>query len=399
MHPTDGLRGTKSHKLQGRKIVLGITGSIAAVECFELARELIRHGAEVHAVLSDSAQDIVTPWAMAFATGNEVVDVIDWRVQHVSLLGNVPERADLLLIAPSTANTISKIACGIDDTPVTTMATTALGSGVPILIAPAMHLAMYQNPAVEKNVETLRKMGVRFIGPRMTEGKAKVASIDEIVEAVIRRLGKNDLAGRRVLVIGGSSEEPIDEMRIITNKGSGETAVEIAVAAYERGAEVELWMGRATVPMPSFIEVKRFSTIADVLGLAKGLKGDIVIVPAALSDFAPRPSEGKLPSEKEDVVLKLCALPKVLDTLRSRSKILVGFKAESGVTESALLSKATKRLTDGKLDLVVANDLRDVTAGRTKAFIVGAKKKRTIDGKKTELAEALMDEIVGLKAR
>jgi len=399
MHPTDGLRGTKSNKLQGRKIVLGITGSIAAVECFELARELIRNGAEVHAVLSDSAQDIVTPWAMAFATGNEVVDIIDWRVQHVSLIGNVPDRADLLLIAPSTANTISKIACGIDDTPVTTMAITALGSGVPILIAPAMHQAMYQNPAVLKNVETLRKMGVGFVGPRMTEGKAKVASIDEIVEAVIRRLGKNDLAGRKVLVIGGSSEEPIDGMRIITNKGSGETAVEIAVAAYEHGAEVELWMGRATVPMPSFIEVKRFSTVADVLGLAKGSKGDVVIVPAALSDFAPQPSEGKLPAEKKDVVLKLCALPKVLDTLRTRSKMLVGFKAESGVTESALLSKATKRLSDGKLDLVVANDLRDVTAGKTKAFIVGAKKKRTIDGKKTELAEALIDEIVGLRAR
>ncbi|MGD1060721.1 MAG: bifunctional phosphopantothenoylcysteine decarboxylase/phosphopantothenate--cysteine ligase CoaBC [Methanomassiliicoccales archaeon] len=399
MHPTDGLRGTESNKLQGRKIVLGITGSIAAVECFELARELIRHGAEVHAVLSDSAQDVVTSWAMAFATGNDVIDVIDWRVQHVSLLGSVPDKADLLLIAPSTANTISKIACGIDDTPVTTMATTALGSGVPILIAPAMHLAMYHNPAVQKHVKTLKEIGVGFIGPRIEGGKAKVATIEEIVEAVIRRLGKNDLAGRQVLVIGGSSEESIDEMRIITNRGSGETAVEIAKAAYERGADLKLWMGRATVPVPSFIATKRFSTIADLFALANGLKGDIVIVPAALSDFAPKPAEGKLPSETKDVVLNLCALPKVLDRLREGSKVLVGFKAESGVTEAVLLAKASKRLKDAKLDLVVANDLRDVTSGRTKAFIVGAKKTRKVDGTKVELATALIDDIVDLKAR
>lgn len=397
MHPTDGLRGTKSHKLLGRKIVLGITGSIAAVECFELARELIRHGADVHVVLSDSAQDIVTPWAMAFATGNEVVEIIDWRVQHVTLLGSMPGRADLLLIAPATANTLSKIACGIDDTPVTTMATTALGSGVPILIAPAMHHAMYHNPAVQKNAETLRSMGVGLIGPRVEEGKAKVASIEEIVEAVIRRLGRNDLSGRNVLVIGGSSEEPIDDMRVITNKGSGETAVEIATAAYERGASVELWMGKANVSMPSFIETKRFSTIADVLDLADGRKGDVVIVPAALSDFAPKQTEGKIPSESKDLVLKLCALPKIIDKLRGRSKVLVGFKAESGATEAVLLAKASKRLKEAKLDLVVANDLRDVTVGRTKAFIVGVKRKRRVAGTKAELANALVDEIVGLK--
>jgi phosphopantothenoylcysteine decarboxylase/phosphopantothenate--cysteine ligase len=260
-----------------------------------------------------------------------------------------------------------------------------------------MHHAMYQNPAVQKSVEALKEMGVGLIGPRIDEGKAKVASIEEIVEAVVRRLGRNDLSGRKVLVIGGSSEEPIDEMRVITNKGSGETAVEIATAAYERGASVELWMGKANVSVPSFIETKRFSTIADVLVLADGLKGDVVIVPAALSDFAPKQAEGKIPSESKDVVLKLCALPKVLDRLRDRSKVLVGFKAESGVTEAVLLTKASKRLKEARLDLVVANDLRDVTAGRTKAFIVGAKRKRKVAGTKAELANALVDEIVGLK--
>ena len=395
MHPTDGLRGTKSKKLEGRRIVLGVTGSIAAVECFELARDLIRHGAQVHAVLSQEALNLITPWSMEFATGNEVIDVIDGRVQHVSLLGNSPDKADLYLIAPCTANTISKITCGIDDTPVTTMATTALGSGTPVLIAPAMHLAMFQNPIIQKNVRLLQEVGVQFIGPRIENKKAKIATNEELVEAVIRTLGKKDMTGKSVLVIGGSSEEAIDEMRIITNKGSGETAIEIATAAFERGAEVELWMGRASVGMPPFIETKRFVSVADLSQMIKKANQDIVIVPAALSDFAPARSKGKIPSDEKDVILRLCSLPKVLDTLRSRAKVLVGFKAEHGIPEKELKAKAKKRLKEASLDLIVANDLRDVSAGKTKAFILRSDgKERKVDGSKSALAEAIMDEII-----
>jgi phosphopantothenoylcysteine decarboxylase/phosphopantothenate--cysteine ligase len=176
MHPSESLRGSRSNLLSGKRIVLGITGSIAAVECFELARELIRHGANVQAVMSENAMNLVTPWAMEFATGNEVIDVIDGRVQHVALLGDVPDKADLLLIAPCTANTMSKIACGIDDTPVTTMATTALGSKVPIIVAPAMHITMFTNPIIQQNLERLRQAGVEFLGPRM-EGKNEASCI------------------------------------------------------------------------------------------------------------------------------------------------------------------------------------------------------------------------------
>src|SRR4030042_1119662 len=123
MHPADHLRGTKSEKLKGRKIVLGVTGSIAAVECVKLCRELIRHGADVNVVMSKDAQGIVHPWALEFASGRPVTTGVDGRVQHVSQCGDVPDQADLLLIAPATANTISKMACGIEDTPVTTFAT------------------------------------------------------------------------------------------------------------------------------------------------------------------------------------------------------------------------------------------------------------------------------------
>ena len=399
MHPTDALRGTKSKTLEGKRIVLGITGSIAAVECFDLARELVRHGAQVHAVLSDDAAKLVTPWTMEFATGNPVIEAIDGQVQHVSLLGDTEGKADLLLIAPSTANTISKIACGIDDTPVTTMATTAIGSGTPVMIAPAMHLAMYQNPFVKRNVEKLVAAGIEMVGPRIEGKKAKVAENDEIVAKVIRRIGRRDLVGRKVLVIGGSSEEPIDEMRVITNRGTGATGVHLAMAAFHRGAEVELWMGRCQVPIPSFLAVERFATVEDLLELVKK-KGrqDAVIVPAALGDYSPPPSKGKIPSGKAELKLILHPLPKVLETLRPKAKVLVGFKAEHGLEERELVARARKKLSSVPLDMVVANDLKMVDMESTKALIVKPKGKiAKFTGRKSELADMVLDEAFHLE--
>ena len=196
MHPSESIRGMKSVRLKDKKIVLGITGSIAAVECLELARELIRHGADVHAVISPDGAKFITPWAMEFATGHPAIVELDGRVQHVDLLGDFPDRADLLLIAPCTANTISKVSTGIDDTPVTTMATIALGTGVPVLIAPAMHASMFHNPFVQENIERLGGVGVGFIGPRMEGKKAKIADNEEIVAGVIRTLN-GDLTRER----------------------------------------------------------------------------------------------------------------------------------------------------------------------------------------------------------
>lgn len=392
MHPSEGIRCAKSKKLQGKRIVLGITGSIAAVECVELARELIRHGAEVYAVLSLEAQKIITPCSMVFATGNDVVTDLDGWVQHVDQFGNAQDRADLLLIAPCTANTVSKIACGIDDTPVTTMATIALGSKTPIMIAPAMHAAMLENPIVQTNISALKYIGLEFVGPRMEEGKAKVASNEEIVEAVLRRLGKGDYRGKRVLVIGGSSEEPIDAMRVITNRGTGETAVELAKAAYERGADVELWMGRCSVHLPSYIPTRRFVTVGDLVKMVPQVSQDIVFVPAALSDFAPKRAEGKLSSESKELALVLEPVAKVLPLLRKKKIKLIGFKAESGIGESELVVKAEQRLKQHRLDAIVANDLSEVETGMTSVLFISNKGKYVrLTGTKREVADLLLD--------
>ena len=378
----------------GKRILLGITGSIAAVECLELARELIRHGAEVQAVLSPEAQKIITPCSMVFATGNDVITDLDGWVQHVDLLGNSEDKADLLLIAPCTANTISKIACGIDDTPVTTMATTALGSKTPIMIAPAMHAAMYDNPIVQTNISALKYIGLDFIGPRMDEGKAKVATNEEIVEAVLRRLGKGDYMGRRVLVIGGSSEEPIDDMRVITNRGTGETAVELAKAAFERGADVELWMGRCAVQLPPFIPTRRFVTVSDLVKMVPNVSHDVVFVPAALSDFAPKKAQGKISSESKELELILEPVAKILPMLRKKKVKLIGFKAESGVGESELVVRAEQRLKQHKLDAIVANDLTEVKTGMTSIlFLTNKGKYVRLSGTKRDVADLILDKV------
>jgi len=393
MHPSEAIVGSQSSLLKGKKIVLGITGSIAAVECFELARDLMRQGATVIPVLTPEAQKLVTPYAMNFATGQEVITELDGRVQHVTLMGDVAGRADLLLIAPSTANTISKIACGIDDTTVTTMATVALGSGVPIVIAPAMHGAMFNNPMVAENIQRLKKAGVEFVGPRMEGKKAKIAVREEIMHAVIRKLSDGKLKGRRLLIIGGSSAESMDDMRIVTNKGTGETAVELVKAAYHEGADVELWMGRCTVALPSFISIKRFESLADLEKMITHLDHEMVLVPAALSDFTFDQKKGKLPSEAKVTKLQLKSVPKMLPLIRQRCDKVIGFKAESNVKKDELVNEALASLKRNDLLAVVANDLKEVKDGRTKVVLVSSDARISMEGSKSEVALQLMKEV------
>lgn len=393
MHPSEAIIGSLSSLLKGKKIVLGITGSIAAVECFELARDIMRHGATVIPVLTPEAQKLVTPYAMNFATGQESIVELDGRVQHVTLMGDVQGRADLLLIAPCTANTISKIACGIDDTTVTTMATVALGSGVPILIAPAMHGAMFNNPMVAENIEKLRKAGVEFIGPRMEGKKAKIAVREEIVHAVIRKLSEGKMKNRRVLIIGGSSAESMDDMRIVTNKGTGETAVELAKAAYHEGADVEMWMGRCSVTLPSFIPIKRFESLADLEKMIADIDHDMVVVPAALSDFTFDRKKGKLPSEAKVTKLQLKSVPKMLPLIVKKCDKVIGFKAESGVKREDLVKEAVESLNRNFLQAVVANDLKDVRPSSTKVVFIRSRYQVDIEGTKGEVAHQLIKEM------
>lgn len=390
IHPSQEIFCQKSTKLRGKTIVMAITGSIAAVECFATIRELIRHGADVYPVLTPAATKLVAPDALEFASGHKPVTELSGATEHVAMVGN-PMSADLFLVYPATANTVSKIANGIDDTPVTSMAAVALGSGIPVAMAPAMHEAMYTNPAVKANMERLESWGVKFIGPSTDGVRAKVASRDEVISTVFRMLSRNYFSGRRLLVIGGRSEEPIDSMRIITNRSTGLMAVALAKRAFERGAEVELWMGGSSVDLPDFIPTRRFSTVSELVGMVEGLDHDIVFVPAALADFTPREfTPGKIPSN-EGFELELDPVPKVLPIIRSKCPRVIGFKAESGLTEEGLIAKARSRLEQYDLSAVVANDIDDAGRTTSSAILVTADDYRNITGTKDEVSDAILD--------
>ena len=394
MHPSKRIHAAKSQKLAGKQVVLAVTGSIAAVETVKLARELIRHGAEVVPVLSKDAAEIIHPNALQFATGRDPIMRLDGSVPYIELVGT-DGTADLVLIAPATSNTVSKVAMGIDDTVVTTFAQNALGAGIPILIAPAMHETMYANPIVAGHIKSLLALGVEFVEPRMEEDKAKLADIEEIVERVIRRIGTRELAGKRVVVVAGSTVEPIDDVRILTNRSTGETGMELAKAAFEKGAEVELWLGRHHTVAPLYISAKSFETTADLAAMAGPMKADVCVVPAAISDFAPRKAKGKIPSRKGPLSLELEPTPKVLPALRKGAKVLVGFKAEAGVSAAELRSRAMDLLKEADLDVVVANDVARVGKAKTSILILDKKGRgESFEGSKALAAETIWRAVI-----
>lgn len=389
MHPSEEIYCERSTKLRGKTIIMGITGSIAAVECFSTIRELIRNGADVYPVMTREAQKIVTPDSLEFASGHRPVTDLTGRTEHITMMG--ARSADLLLIYPATANTISKIANGIDDTPVTSMATVAIGAGIPIAIAPAMHESMHRNPAVAENMERLRSWGVSFIGPRTDGVRAKVASRDEVVAWTFKILSRNFFHGKRLLVIGGRSEEPIDSMRIITNRSTGMMSVELAKRAFERGADVELWMGGCSVELPDYIPTRRYATVDELVSMVREIDHDAVLVPAALADFAPHAvAEGKIPSDR-GFMLDLESVPKVLLLIRTRCDVVIGFKAESGLTRQELTERARSRLELYDLAAVVANDIDVVGKKSSSATLVTRTDAKDITGTKAEVSDAILD--------
>jgi phosphopantothenoylcysteine decarboxylase / phosphopantothenate---cysteine ligase len=397
MHPADRIRGSEGKALDGKTVVLAICGSIAAVECVTLARELIRHGARVVPVMTPAATRILHPDAMEFATGMRPIVELTGQVEHVRYCGAPPREADVLLVAPATANTLAKMALGIDDTPVTTFATTALGSRMPVVVAPAMHEPMLESRPLKARLEDLKALGVAFVEPTMEEGKAKLASAADIVAAVSRACGPQDLAGRRALVIAGSTAEPIDSVRVITNRSSGRTGAEIARALHARGAEVTLLASEGLVERfhPPAAKVVTFGSVADIMERLKAM-GDlgafaVIVNCAAISDYTLERRDGKIPSGLEPLSLELRPAPRVLAAIRERfSGLLVGFKLEAGVDAGGLVQRARKRQAEHRLDIVVANMLEDVSAGRTHWRILdGEREVEEVEGSKAEAAERL----------
>jgi phosphopantothenoylcysteine decarboxylase/phosphopantothenate--cysteine ligase len=372
MHPSDEIRGEKSKILINKKIVLGITGSIASVECVKLARELIRHGAEVFPVMTRSAIKIIHPDAIEFATGNKPIIDLTGKTEHITFCGDVKKPADLFLISPCTANTISKITYGIDDTSVTTFATTAIGSGMPVLIASAMHLSMYNHKIIQKNIKKCKKIGIKFIEPKLEGNKAKIASVNEIVDHSIRELNDKDMKNIKILIIGGSTNESIDDVRFISNNSSGKTAISLVKNAFYRGAHVELWYGCSYEPIPSYISNIKFRSVYNLIDLIDKkdiIKFDIIIVCAAISDFIMDKKKGKI-SSSDKIKLELIPAPKIISKLRKKTSnsIIVGFKLDSN--KKLAIDKSNNLIKVNKLDYVIANLISDINTEQNKIWIV-----------------------------
>jgi phosphopantothenoylcysteine decarboxylase/phosphopantothenate--cysteine ligase len=387
------LKSSKSRSLEGKIIVLGVTGSIAAVRTVELARELIRNGADVHAVMSSAARQILHPYALEFATGNTVITEITGRVEHVEFFGK--RKASLLLIAPCTANTIGKIVHGIDDTPVTSFAISALGSNIPIMIAPAMHASMYDNPLVIENIGKLSSLGIELVNPRIIEDAAKIAPNEEIVLRVERTLGTGALKGKKIIITGGATAEAIDPIRVLTNRASGRTGYELALEAYRRGAEVTLVGPYTELYCISVVYADTVEGMIERVLKELGMGYDLLISSAAISDFIPETSPSKIKSDKE-FFLKLRPAKKMIKEARARYPELkiIGFKAETNLSSEELIKRARDFMAESKLMMVVANDIGklDFLGEENDVYIID-KDITHIKGHRRENARAILDRI------
>ncbi|MFX1322811.1 MAG: bifunctional phosphopantothenoylcysteine decarboxylase/phosphopantothenate--cysteine ligase CoaBC [Promethearchaeota archaeon] len=368
-HPSKDIVESKGTILRGKTICLCLTGSVAVISAPIIARELMRLGAEVICVMSKAATELINPALMEWATGNPAITRLTGAVEHVYLAGERPRgvgKADLILVCPATANTISKIANGIDDTPVTTVVSTAFGSSLPIVIVPAMHESMYNHPILAKNEKKLRKAGLDILAPRISEGKAKIAKIDDVIDRVIDLLvAKKDLEGKKVLITAGPTREAIDSVRFVSNRSSGRMGIELAKEASARGADVLLIAGKCMVKIPEYIKSIHVVSTEDFIKTVKDELAynnyDFFISAAAISDYKPVECiEGKISSDNiKSLQVNMMLTPKIIDVARRKdyNLFIVGFKAETNVSKSELINRAYERLKKSEIDMIVANDI------------------------------------------
>ena len=386
--------------LEGVNVVLGVSGSIAAVKTVELAHELRRHGAAVRGVMTPAAQGIIHPWALEFATERDVVTEITGRVEHVELCGR-DGWADVLLLAPATANTVGKVASAVDDTPVTTCATTALGAGVPVVCAPAMHEPMYDHPGVDSALDQLEAWGVAFVDPRLEEGKAKVATEAAIVSGVARALSSGALDGRRVVVTAGATAEPVDPVRVLTNRSSGKMGRALARACYVQGADVTIVHGTGSskpavdTHYADLVWVERADEMLDAtLDACEG--ADALLSAAAVSDFTVAAAAEKIRSG-EARSLDLEPTPKLIDTVREHHPDLpiVGFKTETSGDDESMVEEARRIMDRAGLSFVVANDASVMGSDETRALLVDEGENEPFAGSKPALGERIAARLAG----
>jgi phosphopantothenoylcysteine decarboxylase/phosphopantothenate--cysteine ligase len=360
-HPSLDIVSSKGMELSGKKIVLCVAGSVAAYKAIELARLLMRHGADVTCVTSNAVTKLVQPEYFKWATGNEVITKLTGELEHIRLADY--NQSDLVIVYPATANTLGKLANGIDDTPISTVLTVGFGSKIPILMCLAMHASMYDNLAVRKNIDYLKNK-IEFLAPKMIEGKAKASEPEDVLEYVLSKFGFSSvLKNKKVLMTAGPTIEHIDPVRAITNLSSGKTGVLLASELISAGAKVTLVYGPGEEKPPKgakIINVESSNDMHDAIKKELKKKFDIVIMAAAIADYIPvQASKNKIKSSKSQLKISLKKSPKIIDQIKKyqKSVFLVGFKAEANVSKNQLIKSAQKKLRDSSSDMIVANDI------------------------------------------
>lgn len=394
--------------LQGKHVVLGVSGSIAAYKAADLASKLIQSGAQVSVIMTAAAQHFVAPLTFRSITHQPVLT--DWfdpasdlAIQHVALA----ESADAVLIAPATADVLAKLAHGMADDPLTG---TVLATAAPVVTAPAMDAHMFDNPATQQNLRLLQERGVVIVGPEAGRlasgltGMGRLASSEAIIGALSQVLGRTgDLAGRHVVVSAGPTEEPLDPARHITNRSSGKMGYAIAEAARDRGAHVTLITGPTALPNPPGVELRRIRTALELFQAVQQATGvaDALIMAAAPADFRPAAVAAQKIKKgaEESMTVELLKNPDILAGTTG-SFIKVGFAAES----EALLNNARSKLSAKGLHLIVANDITATDSG----FDVDTNRVTLVDRDggveelplllKSEVADRILDRVVSLLA-
>jgi len=352
--------------LRDKTIVLGVTGSIAAYEAAEIASELTKAEAKVNVIMTKAATEFITPLTFRSITGRPVVTEMfdltsEFSVEHVALA----EAADVVVIAPATANVIAKIATGIADD---MLGCTVLATKAPVIVAPAMNVNMYQNPITQENIAKLRARGFIIVGPAsgwlacgMT-GPGRLADVEEIIDVIKQVLAKkSDLTGKKIVVTAGGTQEPLDPVRHLTNRSSGKMGYALAEAARDRGAKVTLVTAPTAIPEPVGVEVVNVRTAQEMFEAVKKAvsRTHALIMAAAVADYRlVKISESKIKKVKPTLTLELEGTPDILGTVKGNF-IKVGFAAE---TEN-LVENARKKLRRKQLDLIVANDITSPDSG------------------------------------
>ena len=394
--------------LKGKQIVVGITGGIAAYKAAELVRQFRKRDAAVDVIMTRNAQHFVTPLTFQTISGHPVFTDLFGNYQpeisHIALA----DKADILIIAPATANIIAKIASGLADD---LLSTVVLATTAPVLVAPAMNTKMWENPITQANLKKLKECGVTIVDPSTGElacgyeGKGRLAEIEDIVDKTLDILTPKDLQGERILITAGPTHEPIDPIRMLTNRSSGKMGYALAEASYRRGAEVMLVTGPTTLMPLDHIHTIHVTTAFEMdKAVSKHYKScSIVIKAAAVSDYRPKKSfREKVKKTHKTLTLELERNPDILYKMGKNkgSRFLVGFAAET----KNLISQAKSKLDRKNLDLIVVNHALQKDGGfgsdsNEVTLIDYEGKVETLPRlKKTELADEILDTIKAVKA-